>query len=62
MSAAANLGTNERPCIGPWSSSGSSATELAGMSRPRFLQELGRRAATVMDLDDDQTNDELRDD
>jgi predicted HTH domain antitoxin len=38
------------------------AGKLAGMARLRFLEELGRRGFTVVHLDPDQVEDELRDD
>lgn len=37
------------------------AAELAGLSKIRFLDELGRSGVPVINLDDDQINDELRD-
>ncbi len=37
------------------------AAELAGMSRLGFLDELGRSSIPVINLDDDQIHDELRD-
>lgn len=37
------------------------ASELAGMSKLRFMDELGRRQVPVINLDDDQIADELRD-
>jgi len=42
--------------------SGGQAGKLAGMSRLHFLAELGRRGFTVVHLDPDQVEDELRDD
>lgn len=38
------------------------AGRLAGMPRLRFLDELGRRGFTVIHLDQDAIEDELRDD
>ncbi|MCP4545522.1 MAG: UPF0175 family protein [bacterium] len=38
------------------------ASELAGMPRLRFMDELGRRRIPVINLADDQIRDELRDD
>jgi predicted HTH domain antitoxin len=38
------------------------AGKLAGMSRLRFLAELGRRGFTVVHLDPGEVEDELRDD
>lgn len=38
------------------------AGKLAGMSRLHFLAELGRRGFTVVHLDPDEVDDELRDD
>ncbi len=37
------------------------AAELAGMSKIAFLDELGRSRIPVINLDDDQIQDELRD-
>jgi predicted HTH domain antitoxin len=36
------------------------AAELAGMSKPRFADELGRRKIPVINLDDDEIQAELR--
>lgn len=38
------------------------AGKLAGLPRLHFLEELGRRGFTVIHLDPDQIEDELRDD
>lgn len=37
------------------------AAELAGLPKLRFLDDLGRLGAPVINLDDDQIADELRD-
>lgn len=37
------------------------AAELAGLPKLRFLDELGRREIPVVNLEDDQIADELRD-
>jgi predicted HTH domain antitoxin len=37
------------------------AAELAGISKRRFLDELGRSGVPVINLDDDQIQDELQD-
>jgi predicted HTH domain antitoxin len=37
------------------------AAELAGLSKLSFLDELGRSGVPVINLDDDQIQDELRD-
>lgn len=42
--------------------SGGMAGELAGMSRLHFLDELGRRGFTVIHLDPEEVEGELRDD
>lgn len=38
------------------------ASEMAGMAKLTFLDELGRRRIPVINLDEDQFADELRDD
>jgi predicted HTH domain antitoxin len=38
------------------------AAELAGMHKASFLDELGQLGVAVINLDDDQIQDELRDD
>lgn len=38
------------------------AAELCGMNKPRFMFELGRLEVPVINLDDDQIADEIKDD
>ncbi len=38
------------------------AAELCGMNKVRFMDEVGRMGIPVINLDDDQIADELRDD
>jgi predicted HTH domain antitoxin len=38
------------------------AAEIAGLPKPRFMDDLGRLGVPIINLDDDQIADELRDD